>query len=156
LLPYFEVGLDSLEDAVLRLAQAVIQCAKAIPLGAQATVAVETVDVLRKYGLNGIYTIMLRQEFLAAADLLLKALGINPTAFPLSVHELAAASFYALVRFGIIADWLRLSCFLLLISHVYFSIFGCMYMICTGTTSGHERNEPRVRARYASIVVVGR
>jgi FYVE zinc finger len=98
LLPYFEIGLDSLEDAVLRLTKAVIQCAKAIPLGAQATVAVETVDVLRKYGLNGIYTIMLRQEFLAAADLLLKALGINPTAFPLSVHELAAASFYALVR----------------------------------------------------------
>lgn len=96
--PYFEVGLDSFEDAIVRLTNALIQCAKTIPLGAQATVAVETVDVLRKYGLNGIYTIMLRQEFLAAADLLLKAVGINPTAFPLSVHELAAASFYALAQ----------------------------------------------------------
>jgi hypothetical protein len=86
-------------------------------------VAVETVDVLRKYGLNGIYTIMLRQEFLAAADLLLKALGINPTAFPLSVHELAAASFYALVRMAScrLAS-LELFFFLRLISHAYCSI----------------------------------
>jgi hypothetical protein len=75
-----------------------IAMAKSIPLGAQATVAVETVDVLRKHGLNGIYTIMLRQEFLAAADLLRKALGINRTAWPLSVHELSAAIFYALAQ----------------------------------------------------------
>jgi hypothetical protein len=72
--------------------------AKSIPLGAQATVAVETVDVLRKYGLHGIYGIMLRQEFLAAADLLRKALGINKTSWPLSVHELSAAIFYALAQ----------------------------------------------------------
>ena len=68
LAPYFDVGVDSVEDAALRITHAAIAMAKAIPLGAQATVAVETLDVLRKYGLNGIYTtIMLRQEFLAAA-----------------------------------------------------------------------------------------
>ena len=96
--PYFETGVDSLEEAALRITQAALAMAKSIPLGAQATVAVETVDVLRKYGLNGIYTIMLRQEFLAAADLLRKALGINRTAWPLSVHELSAAIFYALAQ----------------------------------------------------------
>eukprot|EP00529_Nitzschia_sp_RCC80_P000277 CAMPEP_0113443416 /NCGR_PEP_ID=MMETSP0014_2-20120614/2128_1 /TAXON_ID=2857 /ORGANISM="Nitzschia sp." /LENGTH=863 /DNA_ID=CAMNT_0000334373 /DNA_START=1 /DNA_END=2592 /DNA_ORIENTATION=- /assembly_acc=CAM_ASM_000159 len=41
---------------------------------------------------------MLRQEFLAAADLLRKALGINKTSWPLSVHELSAAIFYALAQ----------------------------------------------------------
>lgn len=96
--PYFEVGLDSMDQMVMRITQAALTMAKAIPLGAQATVAVETVDVLRKYGLNGIYTIMLRQEFLAAADMLLKALGINRTVWPLSVHELSAAIFYALAQ----------------------------------------------------------
>jgi Lipase (class 3)/FYVE zinc finger len=96
--PYFEIGYDSIDQIIMRITQAALTMAKTIPLGAQATVAVETVDVLRKYGLNGIYTIMLRQEFLSAADLLLKALGINRTAWPLSVHELSAAIFYALAQ----------------------------------------------------------
>ena len=96
--PYFEIGYDSIDQIIMRITQAALAMAKTIPLGAQATVAVETVDVLRKYGLNGIYTIMLRQEFLSAADLLLKALGINRTAWPLSVHELSAAIFYALAQ----------------------------------------------------------
>jgi hypothetical protein len=98
LTPYFEVGYDSYEQVVKRITKAAIAMAKSIPLGAQATVAVETVDVLRKYGLTGIYGIMLRQEFLAAADLLRRALGINKSAWPLSVHELSAAIFYALAQ----------------------------------------------------------
>ena len=98
LTPYFEVGYDSYEQVVLRVTKAALAMAKSIPLGAQATVAVETVDVLRQYGLTGIYGIMLRQEFLAAADLLRKALGINKNAWPLSVHELSAAIFYALAQ----------------------------------------------------------
>lgn len=98
LAPYFEIGVETLEEAALRVTQAALTMARSIPLGAQATVAVETVDVLRKYGLNGIYTVMLRQEFLAAADLLQKALGINRSVWPLSVHELSAAIFYALAQ----------------------------------------------------------
>lgn len=98
LTPYFELGLDSASEVALRITKAAITMAKSIPLGAQATIAVETVDVLRKYGLHGIYGIMLRQEFLAAADLLRRALGINKTAWPLSVHELSAAIFYALAQ----------------------------------------------------------
>eukprot|EP00538_Stauroneis_constricta_P012579 CAMPEP_0119560048 /NCGR_PEP_ID=MMETSP1352-20130426/13861_1 /TAXON_ID=265584 /ORGANISM="Stauroneis constricta, Strain CCMP1120" /LENGTH=1432 /DNA_ID=CAMNT_0007607917 /DNA_START=66 /DNA_END=4364 /DNA_ORIENTATION=+ len=98
LTPYFELGIDSYEQVAIRVTKAAIAMAKTIPLGAQATVAVETVDVLRKYGLNGIYGLMLRQEFLAAADLLRRALGINKTSWPLSVHELSAAIFYALAQ----------------------------------------------------------
>ena len=72
--------------------------AKQIPLGAQATVAVETVDVLRKHGLKGVYGLVLRKEFMAAADLLCKVTGINKRSWPLSVHELSAAIFYALAQ----------------------------------------------------------
>eukprot|EP00557_Chaetoceros_sp_GSL56_P001682 CAMPEP_0176504094 /NCGR_PEP_ID=MMETSP0200_2-20121128/15737_1 /TAXON_ID=947934 /ORGANISM="Chaetoceros sp., Strain GSL56" /LENGTH=156 /DNA_ID=CAMNT_0017903477 /DNA_START=458 /DNA_END=925 /DNA_ORIENTATION=- len=72
--------------------------AKSIPLGAQATMTVETLDILRKHGLNGIYGLILRKEFLAAADLLCKVTGINKRVWPLSVHELSAAIFYALAQ----------------------------------------------------------
>jgi len=72
LCPYFETGMDTVEDAAARLTKAAIHMAKSIPLGAQATVAVETLDVLRKHGLKGVYGLILRKEFMAAADLLCK------------------------------------------------------------------------------------
>lgn len=87
-----------MEDAALRITNAALAMARSIPLGAQAHVAVETVEVLRKYGLKGIYGLVFRKEFLAAADMLCRALGINKTAWPLSVHELSAAIFYALAQ----------------------------------------------------------
>ena len=98
LFPYFETGIDTVEDAAARLTKAAIRMAKSIPLGAQATMTVETLDVLRKHGLKGVYGLVLRKEFLAAADLLCKVTGINKTVWPLSVHELSAAIFYALAQ----------------------------------------------------------
>jgi hypothetical protein len=103
LTPYFETGVDTLEQAAWRVAKATLTMVKSFPLvtcvlGTSATVAVETLDVLRQYGLQGIYGILLRREFLAAADLLRRALGINRTSWPLSVHELTAAIFYALAQ----------------------------------------------------------
>ena len=98
LTPYFDTGVDTVEDAALRITQAAIALTRKIPLGAQAHVAVETIEVLRKHGLNGIYGLILRKEFLAAADLLCKTLGINKTRWPLSAHELSAAIFYALAQ----------------------------------------------------------
>lgn len=98
LTPYFDTGVDTVEDAAARITKAAIAVARSIPLGAQAHVAVETVEVLRKHGLNGIYGLILRKEFLAAADLLCRVLGINKTAWPLSAHELSAAIFYALAQ----------------------------------------------------------
>jgi len=98
LCPYFETGVDTVEDAAARLTKAAIHMAKSIPLGAQATMTVETLDVLRKHGLKGVYGLILRKEFLAAADLLCKVTGINKKVWPLSVHELSAAIFYALAQ----------------------------------------------------------
>mmetsp|Transcript_23987 Transcript_23987/g.51859 ORF Transcript_23987/g.51859 Transcript_23987/m.51859 type:complete len:1409 (+) Transcript_23987:314-4540(+) len=98
LTPYFETGVDTVEDAAYRLTQLAIRLARKIPLGAQAYVAIETVEVLRKHGLKGVYGLLLRKEFLAAADLLCRVLGINKKNWPLSVHELSAAIFYALAQ----------------------------------------------------------
>lgn len=98
LTPYFETGVDTVEDAAFRLTQLAIRLARKIPLGAQAYVAIETVEVLRKHGLKGVYGLLLRKEFLAAADLLCRVLGINKKNWPLSVHELSAAIFYALAQ----------------------------------------------------------
>ena len=69
--------------------------ARAIPMGAQATVAVETLDILRWHGW---YDLILRKDFMAAADLLCRVTGINRRAWPLSVHELSVAVFYALAQ----------------------------------------------------------
>jgi hypothetical protein len=81
--PLLRDGVDTIEDIALRITQAAISMACSIPLGAQAHVAVETVDVLRNYGLKGIYGLILRREFLAAADLLCRACNINQATFPL-------------------------------------------------------------------------
>ena len=75
-----------------------IRLARSVPLGAQAYVAIETVEILRKHGLSGVYGLLLRKEFLAAADLLCRVLGIDKKNWPLSVHELSAAIFYALAQ----------------------------------------------------------
>ena len=98
LTPYFDTGIDTVEDAACRLARLAISLARTIPLGVQAFVAIETAEVLRKHGLKGVYGLLLRREFLAAADLLCRVLGINKTNWPLSVHELSAAIFYALAQ----------------------------------------------------------
>ena len=98
LTPYFETGVDTVEDAAYRLTRVAISLARSIPLGAQAYVALETVEVLRKHGLKGVYGLLLRKEFLAAADLLCRVLGINKQNWPLSVHELSAAIFYSLAQ----------------------------------------------------------
>lgn len=98
LTPYFDTGVDTVEDAACRLARLAISLARSIPLGAQAYVAIETAEVLRRHGLKGVYGLLLRREFLAAADLLCRVLGINKTNWPLSVHELSAAIFYALAQ----------------------------------------------------------
>jgi len=103
LTPYFETGVDTMEDAALRIAQYTIKLTRQIPLGAQATVAIETLEVLRSHGLKGIYALVLRKDFMAAADLLCKVAGINEKSWPLSVHELSASVFYALAQHR----WLR-------------------------------------------------
>ena len=90
--------MDTAGDAAARLARLAMRLARRIPLGAQAYVALETAEVLRRHGLKGVYGLLLRKEFLAAADLLCRVLGIDGGSWPLGVHELSAAIFYALAQ----------------------------------------------------------
>jgi len=64
--------------------------------------AIETVDALHKYGPTGVYALLMRKEFVAAADLLRKVTGLD-NAWPASVGELTVAIFYALAR----GRWIR-------------------------------------------------
>jgi len=98
LVPYFDANIDTVEDAAARLTRAALRMARSIPMGAQATVAVETLDILRRHGWKGFYGLILRKEFMAAADLLCRVTGIDRRTWPLSVHELSVAVFYALAR----------------------------------------------------------
>jgi len=99
LTPYFVTNVDTYEDRAVRLTKLTLSSIKRVPLlGAQATIAVETLEVLRKYGLTGLYGLILRKEFMAAAELLMKVAGINNQNWPISVHELTAAIFYALAQ----------------------------------------------------------
>ena len=98
LVPYFSTGTDTAEKIAIRIANGAINFAKSIPLGTQVYVAVEAVDILRKHGLNGIYSLVLRKEFIAAAELLRRVAGINEKVWPLSIHEMTAAIFYSLAE----------------------------------------------------------
>ena len=95
LTPYFSRGADSTSDILHRLSSGLLAFARQIPLCASTYIAVETLDILRLHGLTGIYTLLLRSEFVAAADLLRRVTNLDK-AWPLSVHELTAAIFYAL------------------------------------------------------------
>jgi len=70
LTPYFTTGSDTLADLASRLADGAIAFVRSIPLGMQVAVAFEAAEILRKHGMNGIYTLVLRKEFVAAAGLL--------------------------------------------------------------------------------------
>lgn len=94
-MPYFNRGVDSIDAIMIRIAKGALAAARQIPLGASAYMVVETAEILRRHGLTGIYSLVLRKEFVAAAELLRKVTGIE-RAWPLSVHDLTAAIFYAL------------------------------------------------------------
>lgn len=70
LTPYFTTGSDTLADLAGRLADGALAFVRSIPLGMQVAVAFEAAEILRKHGMNGIYTLVLRKEFVAAAGLL--------------------------------------------------------------------------------------
>lgn len=95
IMPYFNRGVDSIDAIMIRIAKGALAAARQIPLGASAYMVVETAEILRRHGLTGIYSLVLRKEFVAAAELLRKVTGIE-RAWPLSVHDLTAAIFYAL------------------------------------------------------------
>ena len=58
-------------------------------------VAVEVLEILCRYGPAGLATLVLRREFVEAAELLRKVAGVDE-GWPRSAHELTAAIYYLL------------------------------------------------------------
>lgn len=69
--------------------------AKKTPLSATASFAIETVDIIRRYGLAGMAGLLLRQDFMEAVEALKHLSGLGD-AWPLSIHELTACIYYML------------------------------------------------------------
>lgn len=95
LIPYFEVAVDSHMNKARRLLEGTICLVKKVPLGASATITVEVMDILWKYGPPGIAGLVLRREFIEAADLLRKVSDLEES-WPCSAPELMASLFYLL------------------------------------------------------------
>jgi hypothetical protein len=102
--------LDTVSDAAARLTTLTLTFSRKFPLfiGAQTTLAIETIDLLRKHGLNAIFGFLLRKEFIQAAELLMKVVGIDRDRWPISWKEMTLGIFYALAaekyRRGVMPD----------------------------------------------------
>ena len=93
LVPYFETASDPHDQKARRAVDGVITAAKYTPLSVSATVLVETIDLLRRYGYTGLAGLVMHREFLEAAELLKQVAGVDQK-WPLPVHELSASLYY--------------------------------------------------------------
>lgn len=95
--PYFDVPVDTATNKARRLLRAAVAVARTCPLlaPASATITVEVLEILCKYGPAGLATLVLRREFVEAAELLRRVARVD-AAWPLSAHELTAAIYYLL------------------------------------------------------------
>ncbi|KAJ8613406.1 hypothetical protein CTAYLR_002258, partial [Chrysophaeum taylorii] len=95
--PYFDVAVDTATNKARRLLKAAAAVARTCPLlaPASATITVEVLEILCKYGPAGLATLVLRREFVEAAELLRRVARVD-AAWPLSAHELTAAIYYLL------------------------------------------------------------
>jgi hypothetical protein len=72
LLPYFDVAVDTHAHKARRLLEGTLFVTRKMPLGASATITVEAMDILWKFGPPGLAGLVLRREFIEAAELLRK------------------------------------------------------------------------------------
>jgi len=95
--PYFDIAIDTASNKARRCLKAALAVARSCPLlaPASATVAVEVLEILCKYGPAGLATLVLRREFVEAAELLRRVARVD-AAWPLTAHELTAAIYYLL------------------------------------------------------------
>jgi len=81
--------VDSAGHKARRLLEGTIFVARRAPLGASATITVEVMDILWRYGPPGLAGLVLRREFIEAAELLRKVEGARAhTSAPTRGHAL--------------------------------------------------------------------
>lgn len=99
LTPYFTPGIDTMSEVASRFTTFTITLTRRLPnivMGPQTTLALETIDLVRKHGLNAVFGFLLRKEFIQAAELLMKVIGIDKNRWPISWKEMTLGIFYAL------------------------------------------------------------
>ena len=96
LIPYFQVKVDRNVDKALRLVEGSINMVKnTLILNYPAKIVLETVDILKRYGLSGLTGVLMRKDFLEAVETLKRVSGMDKM-FSLSLHELTACIYYKL------------------------------------------------------------
>ena len=96
LLPYFQPRLDRNVDKALRLVEGSLNVVKnTLILNYPAKIILETVDILKRYGLSGLTGVLMRKDFMEAVETLKRVSGMEKM-FSLSLHELTACIYYKL------------------------------------------------------------
>ena len=96
LIPYFEKRVDRAVDKVYRVAAGTLHVIKTtVCLNYPARIIIETIDVLRRYGLSGLAGVLMRQDFVEAVETLKRISGLDKM-FSISLHELTACIYYKL------------------------------------------------------------
>jgi len=96
LLPYSPVSVDTRVDKIFRIVDGTVLVAKkTIVFNYPAYLFLETVDIVRRYGMSGLAGVLLRKDFLYAVETLKRISGLDKL-FKLSLHELTACIYYKL------------------------------------------------------------
>jgi len=96
LLPYVHLGIDRGVDKVSRLVDGTLKVIRnTLSLNYPAMIIIETVKILKTYGLSGLTGLLMRKDFMEAVETLKKISGLDKI-FTMSLHELTACIYYKL------------------------------------------------------------
>ncbi len=99
LAPYFDVAVDTNAARLKRCIEGAVSVAKTAPLSATIKVGAEVADVLLRYGVQGLAGLILRKDFIEAAELLRKCASVDgDDSVSYGKHEMAAAIFYVMAE----------------------------------------------------------
>eukprot|EP00596_Hydrurales_sp_CCMP1899_P009831 CAMPEP_0119037604 /NCGR_PEP_ID=MMETSP1177-20130426/6057_1 /TAXON_ID=2985 /ORGANISM="Ochromonas sp, Strain CCMP1899" /LENGTH=1390 /DNA_ID=CAMNT_0006999107 /DNA_START=105 /DNA_END=4274 /DNA_ORIENTATION=+ len=96
LIPYDDEYSDRGVDKVIRVAECSLQVVKStVSLNYPTKLALDSIDILKRYGMSGLAGVLLRKDFIEAVETLKRISGIDHM-FSLSLHELTACIYYKL------------------------------------------------------------
>ena len=94
LIPYFEPVVDRSVDKVMRIAEGALYVVKnTLILNYPASIAINAIETLRRYGMSGLAGVLMRKDFVDAVETLKRISGMDK-AYPISLQELTACIYY--------------------------------------------------------------
>lgn len=96
LIPYRNPGVDRGVDKAMRIVDASLNVVKnSVILNYPTKIILETIDILKRYGMSGLAGVLLRRDFVEAVETLKRISGLDKMFSP-SLHELTACIYYKL------------------------------------------------------------